>query len=627
MAGDATSLSLRPFPVADKKPKTISDFIGRINTQSGGFRDVTEAKIHDEIARQAQAGAPNEDADMSDGEEEDEEEEGADEEEIDPLQAREQVLREIDIATYHADATLNTVSLLLSKQNPTTASLTLNKQLRETVGIGTLGADRLERPKDDIAKAEDQRRIAVGWTLMDINNTRNSAEAACAFLQKEVDAENKYWEDVAGVQGSGWSICRMPQERTTLGVRFGFSESAAEFKANGLAPMRRNDDGSVQLDLGRLGGVSERLLVTYERDGNVVGRSTIGSQPSADAPLEDRVLEARNTLLAQELWFELGREARTLTALGVQLQGSTITFNMGRKSRIILELVSLDSAPSPDSSLPENETAEGLSLALHILLSYTHRNNEQMRTRPLPPQVTRSRGQQPYALLRPLIGRTTYLRNLSAATKRIGALTHTLQAAGLPSTFTVVTTTPAVPDTSPATQAPNTSSAAHTLVRNAFQPPEFTITLTLLDDVTLTVRGRTFLHPFISTYYFVVVPPSSPLATLCPPHKDGYIDIPSLIAYLRIACVKSITHNMFSRYGEKHWILGVTGTAIQNQEGTLELRFDLKKEQGEPAISLVHVTHRGQPELKEYVWKDNKQESLEGTLPQKVGQIVDEGKR
>ncbi|KAI6782565.1 Mediator of RNA polymerase II transcription subunit-like protein [Emericellopsis cladophorae] len=591
MAGDATPLSLRPFPVADKKPKTISDFIGRINTQSGGFRDVTEVKLRNEIARQAQAGPPNDDADMSDGDEE-EEEEDADEEEIDPLQAREQVLREIDIAAYHADATLNTVSLLLSKQNPTTASLTLNKQLRETVGIGTLGADRLERPKDDLTKAEDQRRIAVGWTLMDIDNTRNSAEAACAFLQKEVDAENKYWEDVAGVQGSGWSICRMPQERTTLGVRFGFSESAAEFKANGLAPLRRNNDGSVQLDLGRLGGVSERLLVTYERDGNVMGRSTIGSQPSADAPLEDRVLEARNTLLAQELWFELSREARTLTALGVQLQGSTITFNMGRKSRIILELVSLDSAPSPDSSLPENETAEGLSLALHILLSYTHRNNEQMRTRPLPPQVTRSRGQQPYALLRPLIGRTTYLHNLSASTKRIGALAQTLQAAGLPSTFTVVTTTPAVPDTSPATHAPNTS-AAHTLVRNEFQPPELTITLSFFDDVTITVRGH----------------------------------IPSLMAYLRIACVKALTHNIFSRYGEKHWILGATGAAIQNQEGTFELRFDIKREQGEPAISLVHVTHRGQPELKEYVWKDNEQESVEGTLPQKVGQIVDEGKR
>jgi hypothetical protein len=97
MAGDATPLSLRPFPVADKKPKSISDFIGRINTQPGGFRDVTEAKLRDEIARQAQAGVPNEDVNMSDGEEEDdEEEEDTDEVEVDPLQAREQVLREIE---------------------------------------------------------------------------------------------------------------------------------------------------------------------------------------------------------------------------------------------------------------------------------------------------------------------------------------------------------------------------------------------------------------------------------------------------------------------------------------------------------------------------------------------------
>ena len=110
MAGDATPLSLRPFPVADKKPKTISDFIGRINTQSGGFRDVTEAKLRDEIARQAHATVPNDDADddveMSDGEDEGEEDE-ADEEEVDPLQAREQVLREIEFVLDLAFAILH----------------------------------------------------------------------------------------------------------------------------------------------------------------------------------------------------------------------------------------------------------------------------------------------------------------------------------------------------------------------------------------------------------------------------------------------------------------------------------------------------------------------------------------
>lgn len=120
--------------------------------------------------------------------------------------------------------TLDSLSLLLSKQNPSQASLTLSKQLREVAGIGTLGADRLEKTNITEEKEKDRESVALGWTLMEINKTRDSAEAACTFLQDEVESESRYWEDVIGVQSSGWSICKMPQERHTLGVRFGFSE-------------------------------------------------------------------------------------------------------------------------------------------------------------------------------------------------------------------------------------------------------------------------------------------------------------------------------------------------------------------------------------------------------------------
>jgi hypothetical protein len=189
-----------------------------------------------------------------------------------------------------------------------------------------------------------------------------------------------------------------------------------------------------------------------------------------------------------------------------------------------------------------------------------------------------------------------------------------------------VTTTPSLPEIPITTHVSNTSSAAHTFVRSAFQPPEFSITLDLAADVTLTVRGRTFLQPFISTYYFVLISPSSPLAAICPPHKDGYIDVSSLVSYLRIACVKSITHDIISRLGEDRWILGATGSVIQDQGGTAEMRFDVKTEHGQPVFSLVHVAHRGQPELKEYVWKDNEQESVADTLLQRVEEIIEQGK-
>lgn len=128
------------------------------------------------------------------------------------------------MASNTAMLTLDTLSLLLSKQNLTQASVTLSQQLRDMVGIGTLGADRLDEPSVDEAKEKAQEEVAIGWTLMEINKTRNAAEAASSFLEREVDTESRYWEEVMAVKKAGWSMCRVPQERHTLGVRFGFSE-------------------------------------------------------------------------------------------------------------------------------------------------------------------------------------------------------------------------------------------------------------------------------------------------------------------------------------------------------------------------------------------------------------------
>lgn len=131
------------------------------------------------------------------------------------------------VATNTAMLTLDSLSLLLSKQNPTQAGATLSKHLRDIVGIGTLGADKLEDSSLTQAKERDQDIVAQGLTIMEINNTRDSATAAADFLEKEVELESKYWEEVIGVQKSGWAVCKMTNDKRMLGVRFGFSEGKA----------------------------------------------------------------------------------------------------------------------------------------------------------------------------------------------------------------------------------------------------------------------------------------------------------------------------------------------------------------------------------------------------------------
>lgn len=91
---DGPPLSLRPFPVADKAPKNLAEFIARVNTQSGGFRDVTQDKIQDDIkSRETVHGGDSDqdDVDMSDG--------GLDDELVkDPAAARLEVLKNIECA-------------------------------------------------------------------------------------------------------------------------------------------------------------------------------------------------------------------------------------------------------------------------------------------------------------------------------------------------------------------------------------------------------------------------------------------------------------------------------------------------------------------------------------------------
>lgn len=71
---------------------------------------------------------------------------------------------------------------------------------------------------------KDFANITAGWNILSIEETKDSAQKASTLLEKEVEKEARYWQDVLSVSEGGWSVCRLPQERQTLGVRFGFNE-------------------------------------------------------------------------------------------------------------------------------------------------------------------------------------------------------------------------------------------------------------------------------------------------------------------------------------------------------------------------------------------------------------------
>lgn len=95
-SGDGPPLSMRPFPVADKSPKNLADFIARVNALPGGFRSVTETSLEEDI--HARNETDGEDVDMSsdadDDNDDDDDEEDASAK--DPVVARMEVLKHIE---------------------------------------------------------------------------------------------------------------------------------------------------------------------------------------------------------------------------------------------------------------------------------------------------------------------------------------------------------------------------------------------------------------------------------------------------------------------------------------------------------------------------------------------------
>jgi mediator of RNA polymerase II transcription subunit 17, fungi type len=119
---------------------------------------------------------------------------------------------------------LNFISLLLSKDTPVQASLSISTALRDAVSLGTLGADKVHDSRVTKTQKQDIRRIASGWKLQSLTETVDSVLASATRLEKEIKKETKYWEQILEVDDNGWAICRLPQEKHTLGVRFGFVE-------------------------------------------------------------------------------------------------------------------------------------------------------------------------------------------------------------------------------------------------------------------------------------------------------------------------------------------------------------------------------------------------------------------
>lgn len=312
--------------------------------------------------------------------------------------------------------------------------------------------------------------------------------------------------------------------------------------------MRRATDGSVELDLGILGGQSQRLTVTVERDGQVTGTSTVPPPtPEGDkTPLPAHVLEARNTVFSRELWHELQMEARTLLSYDVKQYESAIIYTTQQGVKIRLELLSLDALPQRQEGRPDNTLAESVHIALHILLSHAHRQNETIRSRPLPPNQPRGRLQTQCHLLRPVIARMIHLDAIKEVTAYIGNLVKSLRKAKIADAkFELLTAPHALADISSVSGERARTSPSQALLNNITTPLFFALDLTITPGNRISIIGHTWLLPATTTVYQINLPTTHPdtpntLLETCPPHRD-YPSLSELRCYVDQAVSCALT--------------------------------------------------------------------------------------
>ena len=120
--------------------------------------------------------------------------------------------------------TLDFVSLLLSKHVPAPAQSTISPYLRQTLPLGSLGADIGQAPQVSDIEKHNQEMVSIGWRMQSLSGAADSLLKSASRLEGEIGRETAYWNQVLAVKEKGWPLCRLPREKHTLGVRYGFAE-------------------------------------------------------------------------------------------------------------------------------------------------------------------------------------------------------------------------------------------------------------------------------------------------------------------------------------------------------------------------------------------------------------------
>ncbi|KAJ5151578.1 hypothetical protein N7492_009873 [Penicillium capsulatum] len=400
---DSFTLPLRPVQEKQDHPDSLPVEIAQINNEWGSFRDVNEEVLRARIAEEERDGTSKTENDA---------------EEVDSTERLEQLYkRRADILQFAMQSHMETmfaldfVSLLLSKHTPRQAETSMSPFLKQAAPLGSLHAEVVTPPPKPESAAQDTSTVSRGWRIQNFTSASNKLLKAATRLEEEVGSEARYWKEVLEVKDKGWKICRLPRERQALGVQYGFMEATPVFRDRGLASLRRGEDGRLVLDKG-LVPAGVRFVRVRVKQGSEISSSTMPRDlASINAEsVEQRILQARDSVFEEELFQELNREARAMASCGVTTRQNLIQVPVSDDVHILVDLVDDVDDVDQDSPGPNNALADGLAHSFRLLLAFAHRQNLHRRIQIPAPLTTKRRPTPEYHLIRPALA---YLQHLS----------------------------------------------------------------------------------------------------------------------------------------------------------------------------------------------------------------------
>jgi hypothetical protein len=368
----------------------LSVKINQIFVQKGPFRNVTEQSV-----------ALGPDIDETESEDDAKSAQSDDETREQRLEllvkTRDELFATIHRGTLQCNQALDFISLFLSKHSRP-AQGTFSDVLKQSVKPGMLDALYLDNARY-APTVRPRQELAKGWRTKSFLSASEKFRSASKRLKTEADSQASFWEQVAEVGNNGWKVCRHPRNRREIGVIFGMPESADQFRNQGFVSLQQDADSKLALARKPL---STRVSVAILRSGQVTGKHTPNNPVGNGGLAAVRDLrEARDCLLDDELFYELGREARLAANQGIITRGDNIEFTINNQYSVIISLETPTDSPSlatEDASL-----AKFIALSIRSLLAQAHHGNYLRRTRPPPPISARPSHPAEYAILRPLI--------------------------------------------------------------------------------------------------------------------------------------------------------------------------------------------------------------------------------